>query len=299
MADTPTVLVTGATGTVGSALCESLAGRDCTGRDCEVRALVRNPETAGGLAGAEPVRFDFEKPETWGRAFEGGDRMFLVRPPQISRVGEHLLPAVDAAARCGVEHVTLLSVLGAGRNPLLPHRRIETHLLDADLTHTFLRASFFMQNLDEVHAVDVCERDELFVPAGGGTTSFVDARDVADCAAVTLLDPGHAGAAYDITGPEALTYGEVAAVFSAVLGREVTYPDPSVLAFVRRMRERGYDLGFLLAMVVIYTTTRLGLAGRVSDDAAALLGREPRSLRTYVEDYREEFAPASREVTDP
>jgi uncharacterized protein YbjT (DUF2867 family) len=282
----PTVLVTGATGTVGSLVCEALADRDC-----EARALARDP--ADAPAGADGVAFDFEKPETWGRAFDGGDSLFLVRPPAISRVGESLLPAVDAALRCGVEHVTLLSVLGAERNPLLPHRRIEKHLLDADCTHTFLRASFFMQNLDEVHAVDVREHSEIFVPAGDGETSFVDARDIADVAAVTLLEPGHENAAYDITGAEALTYEEVAAVFTEVLGREVTYPDPSVLAFARRMRGRGESPGFVAAMLVIYTTARFGLAGRVTDDTARLLGREPRSLREYVGDYAPAFEPAA------
>ena len=280
----PTVLVTGATGTVGSLVCEALADRDC-----EVRALARDP--ADVPAGTDGVAFDFEKPETWGRAFEGGGRLFLVRPPAISRVGDHLLPAVDAALRCGVEHVTLLSVLGAEKNPLLPHRRVENHLLDADCTHTFLRASFFMQNLDEVHAAEVRERDEIFVPAGKGETSFVDARDIADVAALTLLEPGHENAAYDVTGAEALTYGEVAAVFTEVLGRDIEYPDPSVLGFARRMRGRGESLGFVAAMLVIYTTARFGLAGRVTGDTERLLGREPRSLREYVADYADAFEP--------
>lgn len=290
----PTVLVTGATGTVGAALCDSLADRDC-----EVRALAR--DSADAPAGTEAVAFDFEKPETWGRAFEGGDRLFLVRPPAISRVGDHLLPAVDAAVRCGVEHVTLLSVLGAEKNPLLPHRRIEKHLLEADCTYTFLRASFFMQNFDEVHAAEIRDRGEIFVPAGNGETSFVDARDVADVAALTLLESGHEDTAYDITGAEALTYHEVADTFTAVLGREVTYADPSIPRFVRGMRGRGESLGFIAVMLVLYTTARFGLAGRVTDDTERLLGREPRSLRTYVADYADAFEPDSsrstREVT--
>jgi uncharacterized protein YbjT (DUF2867 family) len=280
----PTVLVTGATGTVGSSVCAALADHDC-----EVRALARDPADAPD--GAEPVAFDFEKPETWGRAFEGGDRLFLVRPPAIARVSEHLLPAVDAALRCGVEHVTLLSVLGAEKNPLLPHRRIEKHLLDADCTYTLLRASFFMQNFDEVHAEEIRDRGEIFVPAGNGTTSFVDARDIADVAALTLLEPGHENVAYDLTGGEALDYHEVAAIFTEVLDREVRYADPSALTFLRGMRERGESLGFVAVMLVLYTTARLGFAGRVTDDTERLLGRQPRSLRGYVEDYADAFRP--------
>lgn len=277
---TPTVLVTGATGTVGALVRDALDDRECT-----VRALVRSPDTDD----PEAVAFDFEKPETWGRAFDGGDRLFLVRPPAITRVGEFLLPAVDAAQRCGVEHVTFLSVLGAEKNPLLPHRRIERHLEVSDLDSTFLRASFFMQNFDEVHARDIREHDELFVPAGVGTTSFVDARDIAAVAAVTLTETGHGNRSYDVTGTEALDYTTAAAVFSEVLDREITYPRPGALAFARRWLSRGEPLGFVAVMTGIYTTARLGLAGRVSDDVQEVLGRNPRSLREYVSDYKDKF----------
>ena len=279
----PTVLVTGATGTVGSLVRKALADRECT-----VRALLREPDPGDERA----VAFDFEKPETWGRAFEDGDRLFLVRPPAISRVGESILPAIDAAGRCGIGHVTLLSVLGAEKNPILPHRRIERHLAASDLGYTVLRASFFMQNFDEVHTQDVRERDELFVPAGGGETSFVDARDIAEVAAVTLTESGHCNRSYDLTGPEALDYHEAAAVFSEALGREITYPRPGALAFGRRWLARGEPVGFVLARVGIYTTARLGLAGRVTDDVRRVLGRDPRSLREYVQDYEDAFRPA-------
>lgn len=276
----PTVLVTGATGTVGALVRDALAEGECT-----VRALVRDPDPDD----EEAVAFDFEKPETWGRAFAGGDRLFLVRPPAITKVGEFLLPAVDAAQRCGVEHVTLLSVLGAEKNPVLPHRRIERHLENSGLDYTFLRASFFMQNFDEVHARDVREHDELFVPAGDGKTSFVDARDIADIAAVTLTEPGLRNCAYDVTGPEALDYHQAAAVFSEGLGREITYPRPGAIAFARRWLGRGEPLGFVITMVGIYTTARLGLAGRVTDDVKQVLGRDPRPLAEYVAEYQGAF----------
>ncbi|WP_340100765.1 SDR family oxidoreductase [Salinibaculum salinum] len=276
----PTVLVTGASGTVGTQVRAHLDARACT-----VRALVRTPDADD----EQEVRFDFEKPETWGQAFDSGDRLFLVRPPSISRVGEFLLPAIDAAQRCGIEHVTLLSVLGAEKNPLLPHRRIERHLEASGLDYTFLRASFFMQNFDEVHARDIREHDELFVPAGGGKTSFVDARDVAEVAAVTLTDDGHRNRAYDVTGPEALGYDETAAIFSDVLGRDISYPRPGAVAFARRWLARGEPLGFVVVMLAIYTTARLGLASRVTHDVREVLDRDPRPLQTYVADYKDAF----------
>jgi uncharacterized protein YbjT (DUF2867 family) len=281
-----TVLVTGATGTVGSAVVAALADDPVT-----VRAATRSPDglAADDLpANATPVAFDFERPETWGAAFEGVDALFLVRPPggvSLSRVTD----ALDAALRVGVSHVVLLSVLGAEKNPLLPHRRLEKHLEASDATYTFLRASFFCQNLSEVHRREILADGEIFVPAGDGETSFVDARDVAAVGARALSEAGHEDVAYDVTGPEALTYHEVASVFSDVLAREVTYLEPSTLAFARRMLARGESPGFVVVMLGIYATARFGLAGRVTDDVARVLGREPRSVRAFVEDYADAF----------
>lgn len=274
------ILLTGATGRVGSAVAASLEARGVG-----FRAGVRGPRSYDGPG--DPVAFDFEKPETWGRAFEGIEGLFLVRPPTIGT--DRIAEAAAAASRCGVEHVVYLSVLGAQRNPLLPHRRIERRLGDLPVETTFLRASFFMQNLDEVHARWIRERDEVFVPAGNGRTSFVDARDVGAVGAACLVEPGHEGRAYDLTGPEALDYDDVAAILSSELDRPISYPSPAPWTFARRELAAGRPLAFVIVMLGIYTTARLGLAGRVSGDAERLLGRPPRSLAEYAADYREAF----------
>jgi len=279
-----TVLVTGATGTVGSRVVAALAAADDP-----VRAAARDAARARESLDADSaVTFDFEKPETWGDALDAIDRLFLVRPPQLSRVGA-ITDFVDAAERVGVDHVVVLSVLGAGKNPLLPHRRIERHVEGTGLEWTFVRASFFMQNFLEEHREEV--RDGvLFVPAGDGTTSFVDARDVAAVAAAALTEPDHGGRAYDVTGPEALTYDEVAAVFSDVLDRPVTYANPSLPRFAWETYRRGTSLGKTLMMSGIYTTARFGLAGRVADDVRTVLGRDPIDFRTFVDDHASDFA---------
>ena len=281
------VLVTGATGTVGRHVTRELAETDA-----DVRAGVRSLDPAREILpeSVDLAQFDFEKPETWGRSFEDIDALFLVRPPEMGRVHRHITPAVDAAARVGVEHVVLLSVLGAERIPVLPHRRIECHLEDSDLSYTFLRASFFMQNFLTVHQSDIVDRRELFVPAGDGQTSFVDARDVAAVGAEALIDPNHRNRAYDVTGPGALTYGDAAAVFSDVLGREIDYPEPGLIEVVRTAGDRGVALPFALVQSVVYTTARLGIAGRVTDDVRRVLGRQPRSLAEFVRDHAAQFA---------
>ncbi|WP_049804940.1 SDR family oxidoreductase [Natrinema pellirubrum] len=281
---TEVLLVTGATGTVGQHAVAALADRDVA-----VKSGVRNPKTVSteiADAGAV-VAFDFTKPETWGDALVDVDGVFLVRPPAVSEADINSF--VDAAARVGVDHVAYLSTLGAEKNVLIPHHRIEKHIMGTDIQYTLLRSSFFMQNLLEVHRPDIVERNEIFVPAGRGETSFVDARDIGEAAAVVLTESGHTNRAYDLTGPEALDYGTVATICSDVLDRPITYPNPSLLAFARRMRRRGKPLGFIALMCGIYTTARLGLAARVTEDSRRLLGRPPRTMRAFIEDYAAEF----------
>ena len=281
---TEAILVTGATGTVGRHVVAALADRDVS-----VRTGVRDPETVPNEIAdiGDTVAFDFTKPETWGDALTDVDGIFLVRPPVVdtSDIGTF----VEAADRVGVSSIAYLSTLGAEKNVLIPHHRIEKRIEETDIGYTLLRASFFMQNLLEVHRQDIVERDEIFVPAGSGKTSFVDARDIGEASAVVLTESGHANRAYDLTGPEALDYQEVATIFSDVLGRPVAYPQPSLLAFAKRMHRRGHPFGFIALMCGIYTTARLGLAARVTEDSQRLLGRPPRGMRAFIEDHTDDF----------
>jgi uncharacterized protein YbjT (DUF2867 family) len=281
---TQTILVTGATGTVGSFVVESLVDREA-----RIRVATRGTDTAGEYLneGNTHIAFDFTRPETWGDALTDADRLFLVRPPVVG--GARIRGFVDAAARVGVEHVVYLSILGANRNPWLPHRRIERHIEATDIAYTFLRASFFMQNLSEIHRPEIVDHGEIVVPAGSGKTSFVDTRDVAAAAAVALTEDGHENRSYDITGPEALNYNEVARIFTDGLNRSISYANPSMLTFVCRMRARGHSLPFVAVMLGIYTTVRLGFSARVSEDAEALLERRPINTRQFVADYAHLF----------
>jgi len=279
------ILVTGATGNVGAALIEQLRGRDVR-VVAAVRDVARARERLG--AGIEYLPFDFMRPETYS-AFAGVDRLFLVRPPEIADVRGVIAPAIEAARRAGVRHVVFLSLLGVERNPIVPHYRIEKALRESGMSWTFLRASYFMQNLDTIHREDV-RRGEVVVPAGAGKTSFIDVRDVAAVAALALTEDGHEDRGYPLTGARALGYFEVARQFTAVLGRPIAYRNPSPVAYVRHMRGQGHPWAFALLTLVLYTTARLGLAAAVTDDVARLLGRPPTSLRRYIEDYRQAWA---------
>ena len=278
------VVVTGATGTVGGAVLRRLINDGH-----EAVAAVRDPDAAGLPHGAEAVRFDFLSAVTYRQALEGADGLFLMRPPAISNTTRYVNPVVDAAEDVGIRRVAFLSVLGAGRNPLLPHRATERRLERSSAEAGLLRAAYFLQNLSDVHAADI-QAGRIAVPAGSGRTSFVDAHDVGEVAACWLTEPGRSGGrgarALDLTGPEAHDFFEVAEVLSDVLGRRVVYTRPGAVEFFNRRRAVGDPLAFTAVMTGIYTATRLGLAARTTDVVGRVLGRPSRSLRQFAEDYR-------------
>jgi uncharacterized protein YbjT (DUF2867 family) len=289
MTDRP-ILVTGATGTTGRALVEELRALGAP-----VRLAVREPLAAlsalGSPPGVEAVRLDLKDASTFG-AFSGVDRMFLLRPPAISDVKGVIVPALASASGAGVRHVVFLSIQGAERNALVPHHRIEAALRAGPMDWTFVRASYFMQNLSTTHAADIRERDEVFVPAGRRSrTAHVDARDVAAVAARALVEPGHAGRAHEPTGPEAITYDECASAITAAIGRPVRYADPAVWTYWRRMRRRGMPAGMVAVTLGIYTAARLGLAGHVTDDVERVTGVPPRSFARFAADSAASWVP--------
>lgn len=286
----PPVLVTGATGNVGRYVVDgvSAAGRS-------VRAAVPHPDRVQrppGAGAVTSVRFSFTEPSTWTTAFDGVEVMFLMRPPHLSNIDRDLVPALRAAQDAGVGHVVLLSLQGARTNPVVPHAKIERWLRDSSLGWTFVRPSFFMENLSGTHAGDIRDRDAIAVPAGEGATSLVAAADVAAVAVAALLDPAaHRGRAWTPTGEAALTYDDVAQVLSDVLGRPITYQRPGILRYARHARTA---LGMPWAMVAvtsaIYTVARLGRADGLTDDVQTVTGRAPTSLADWAIQHRHHWA---------
>lgn len=275
------ILITGATGNVGAAMTSALAREGIA-----VHAGVRNPAAYQKNEYVIPVQFDFAQPGTYKNALAGIRKVFLMRPPAIANTKALINPFVDFAMDAGVEHIVFLSLLGVENNPFVPHRAIEDHIISRGISYTFLRAGFFMQNLDTTHRADIVEHDELFVPAGKGKTSFIDVRDIAAVGALALVQSGHEKKAYSLTGDVALDYFEAAKIFSDVLGRPIQYANPSPWEFVRRWRKRRAPWSRVLVMTGLYTVARMGRAATITKEVQRLLDRPAMTFRQYVEDYR-------------
>ncbi|MEU3828796.1 NAD(P)H-binding protein [Streptomyces sp. NPDC029080] len=269
-----TTLVTGATGTTGSRTAARLAAAGH-----RVRAASRR---AAAVPGAEPVAFDWHAPDTHAAALDGVDRVYLVPPPGDPDPAAVMLPFLDRARRAGVRRAVLLSssaVPAGGPATGAVHRALPGLIEE----WAVLRPSWFMQNFTGAHAhADSVRREGVLRTAtGNGRVGFVDAEDVASVAARALTDEHAPDTDLVLTGPEALSYDEVAALLTEVTGRTVAHH--------RLSYERLRDLlaaqlppEFAAMLAGMDRDIAAGAEDRVTDTVRAVTGRPPRSLRTHL-----------------
>jgi uncharacterized protein YbjT (DUF2867 family) len=283
------ILVTGAGGAVGSALMEELRG---AGRPA--RGAYHSPEGADRArrAGWDAVTVDLSRPPTLPAALEGVDAIFLLGATGPEQTRQEL-NAVEAARAAGVGRIVKLSVWRAdeGLTPIgLLHRPVEEAIASSGLPFTLLRPNFYMQNFSRQMGPSIRTRGVFAQQATDAPISFADVRDVARVAARVLTSAGHDARAYEITGPEALTYEDAAGVLSRVLQRPVRFvgmSDDEARAALTGRGLPGFHVDLLIEVGRAY---RHGGAERVTPAVRELTGRDPISFEQFVRDHRGAFA---------
>jgi len=282
------LLITGATGTIGSDVVRNVAQSGAA-----VRALVRNPEKAASLQiqGVEWVKGDLGAPETLDAALAGVEKAFLLPPVHPDAVA-HQKNFVEAAKRSGVRHIVKLSSFGADPNTTMTfgrwHGEGEKLIEQSGIAYTFLRPNSFMQNI--LASVPTIQgQGMIFQPAGDAKISHIDTRDIAAVAAKTLTDSGHEGKTYDLTGPEALTFFQVAEIFSAVLGKTVTYVPVPPEGARQGMIGAGLEEWRVNAILELFEIYRSGEGSEVTGTVRQITGKAPIAYRQFVEDYASAF----------
>lgn len=284
---TGTVLVTGATGTTGSAVVTELVAAGVA-----VRALTRSPDRLGALArpGVEPVAAAHDDPAALRAALSGVGAVY-VAIPSAPELPEREAAVARLAAEAGA-HVVVLSTLGAAADSPLRfarmHAAAEAAVEATGATWTFLRPTGFMQN-DLAWAGQVAG-GTVAGPVMDAAWSIVDVRDVAAVAAAALTDPGaYAGRRLDVTGPEPRTPRDRVAALGAVLGRELAAVDVPIPAAVAGLRSYGVPEWQADGLGELFGLYAAGLATAVSADAAAVLGRPARTWETFTADHAAAF----------
>jgi uncharacterized protein YbjT (DUF2867 family) len=278
------ILIVGATGLVGSATVRHL-----TACGVPVRALVRSAEKAATLAnpGVEAMVGDLEQSVSLDTALDGVTRALLIsplHPRQVAWQGNF----VEAARRTGVVHIVKLSGLGtAPDSPLRSgrwHAQTERHIADAGLPFTYLHPPFFMQNLLR-SAAAIAAQGVLVASMQAGKIAMVDARDVAAVAVAALTSDDHVGKTYTITGPEALSFQEVAQKLAAATGRAVTYQDVPLAAVQQEIVATGLPEWLVDVRMEFATALRDGYAAVVTDTVQAVTGQPARTFDAFAREY--------------
>jgi uncharacterized protein YbjT (DUF2867 family) len=275
------ILVTGATGTVGTEVVKALAGRGTPFR-AGYRSRPQNVP-----AGVEAVQLDFDRPETLAPALRGVDTLFLLS----STVAPEANVAREAA-KAGVKRIVKLSVWGAGEPGFTFgawHRAAEQAVEQSGAAWTFLRPNGFMQNVVNYMGQTIKSQGAMYSSAADARVSSIDARDIGDVAARVLTEPGHEGKAYDLSGPAALGYADIASVLTGVLGREVKYVPVSDEDYKKAAVAAGTPEAYADALVNLNRNYREGGFSRVAPDVHKLLGRVATSFEQFARDHADQL----------
>ncbi len=284
------ILISGATGNVGSALVPAL--RD-SGQ--QFRALAHSDSAAAALHsdGVDVARGDLTDGAGVSAAFEGVETAFLLTPLHPAQVAMERT-FVDAAAAAGVGHIVKVSVLGLETpdysDILRRHVEAEAYLKESGVRHTILRPNIFMQNVVGLYAAGIAADGRISQNAGAGVISWIDIRDIAASAVAVLAQPDqHEQAVYELTGPEALSFEQLARLIATVLERDVAYVPVSDDDVRSGLLDSGAPEWLADDLTGLFAFHRDSRAARVTDHVLQLTGHAPRGLEDLIREQRASF----------
>lgn len=276
------ILVTGAAGTVGTEVVRALKAKGVPFRAAHRSRPIK-------VEGVESVAVDYGREETVQAALEGIDTLFLLSNDVASEAG-----VVIAAQRSGVRRIVTLSVIDAEKEAFTFarwHRAVEKQIEASGVAWTFLRPAGFMQNIINYMGPTIRSESRIYQNAGDGKVSHVDARDIGEVAALALTEPGHERKAYTLTGPRAVSYGEIAELLSSALGRAITYVALSDEQLKQGAVASGTPPAYADALVELGQFYRSNALAFVSPDIEKVTGHAPRAIEPFVSEHAGELKP--------
>lgn len=278
-----TILITGASGNVGSEILKNLNPEN---DQLRLLAGVREYPTERqeiGEFGVEKIHFDLDDHFSIKEAFRQSDVVFLLRPPQISDVKKYFQPLIDIALDQRVNHIVFLSVQGADTSSIIPHYKIEKLIEKSGINYTFLRPAYFMQNFTTTLRNDLVKNQIIYLPAGKAKFTLIDATDLGLVAAKILKNPeGHINKAYDLTNHEQLSFGEMADILSEVLHKKIKFKSPGLLSFYFKKRGEKVPPMFIFVMIMLHYFPRFKPTPKTSNLTEVIMGSKPKSFREFA-----------------
>jgi uncharacterized protein YbjT (DUF2867 family) len=282
------LLITGATGTVGTHVVRLLADKGQA-----VRAMTRNRARVPRLREVEVVQADFDDPASLRQAVAGVEAVFLLTAPE-SPTPRHDLAILDEARSAGINKIVKLSAIGTGTkidaNTTLGawHLLAEQAVRASGMAWTILRPSTFASNFRR-WADTINAGEPIPNLTGTGTQGVIDPRDVAAVAVETLISSVHIGHVYTLTGPELLSVPDQADRLEQALGRPVKTVDLPLDVARAQMLASGMDSSIVDVIITGSAWVRAGHNAILTDDVTRVLGRPPASFDAWARDHRDAF----------
>ena len=282
------ILFTGLTGAVGTEIIRLLPEYGI-----QARGLLRNPARADILRAAdiEVAHGDLQDERALSKALQGCEQAFLL----MANCREQLeleKSFVDAAVASGVRHIVKMSANGAdsGSTALLKryHGDAEAYIRESGLRYTLVRPNFFMQNMLHI-AASIVGQDSFAMPMGAAQVGIIDVRDVAHFILSVLSQSADADALYEITGPELLSFHDIAQQLSEVMGRDIHYIDTPAAEFKQSLRHWVSDDWYVETVSELFELIAQGQGALLNDVYTQVTGREPAPLRRFFQDYADAF----------
>ena len=282
------ILVTGATGNIGSQLVQRLKEKNL-----EVIAGVSSLSKAGRFSkqSIDTAILNFAQPDSLESAFDGVDRLFLLLP-LVEAMVDWGPRVIEAAKKAGVRFVLRSS--GMGADPDTPYELGKTHglidqaLMASGLAYTIVRPNSFMQNYINYFGGMIKDQQSIFLPQGQGRISLIDVRDIAAVDAEILAAPEkHWEKTYDLTGPEPLNNEEIARILSRVIGKPITYMDIDEAVARQGLAQMGMPEWNIRLMESLNRRIKLGMTAEVTHWVRMIAGRPPTTFEQFARDHGE------------
>ena len=287
------ILVTGATGNIGSEVVKELLS---DAPDVSIKAAVRSSQNVKKVksdARVKVIQIDYNEPQTVREALNGVDKLFLLTP-DVPNAADLASNVVIEAKKAGIKQIVKQSVMGAALEAdvgtMRLHRQVEKFIEQSGIPFTFLRPNEFMQNFINFHSPSIKGNNAFYVPLEDAKVSLVDVRDIAGVAVKSLINEDkHKNKTYLITGPEALSYHQVAEILSNTTGRKINYVNISDGEARAAMKEIGMSDWLINTVSELSEYFRKGKASEISPAVEDVTGNKPISFSQFAKDYAEAF----------
>jgi uncharacterized protein YbjT (DUF2867 family) len=290
------ILVTGATGTLGSEVVRQLSSATPA---VNIKAALHSAQSIKKVKEegdrVEVVLIDYNKPETLKEALNQVDKLFLLTPdvPNAHELASNL---VIEAKKAGIRHIVKQSVMGADLEAdvgtMRLHRQAEKIIEKSGIPFTFLRPNEFMQNFINFHSPSIKNNNAFYLPLEDAKVSLVDVRDIAAVAVKSLTEgrnDKHDNKTYLITGPEAQSYHQAAEILSNATDKKISYVNISEEEARGAMKEMGMSDWIINTISELYDYFRKGNASQVSSAVEEVTGKKPISFSQFAKDYAGAF----------